>query len=204
MGIGDGNPFSLLYLQIDTMYNDWMAAKGSWETDDPMDGAYVNFGAWDLISPANNGPSTWIMIKAVNQCASRTAPSLASMFGWNQDNFWVSAFAGNDASTLSNLVFGPGRSGAAASLAVTNPTKYSLVNLGASAAGKIPTGGVIYVSSGMAVATPYGTAIQMVPTLQTVDGVAGKVAGKVAGVLTAGKALFDAGTYIGALVACTQ
>jgi len=149
----------------------------------------------------NSSGGFWQRTKTVNQCAAKNASSLASVFHANQNNFWVSTFLGNDASALSNLAFGPGRMDAAASLAVSNPTKYSLINLGANAVGQIPTGGQIYVASAL-VQTPYGEAINMTPVSQTIGGVAGKAVGAAAEAFTAVKAVFDVGAYIYAEVGC--
>lgn len=139
---------------------------------------------------------------AVNQCAAQNAASLASIFHANPNNFWANALLGNDASTLSNLVFGPGRARAARSLAVSNPTKYSLINAGAYAAGQIPTGGQVYVSAGYDVLTQYGEAIEMQPVSKTLGMVAGEAVGKLAAFATGIKAVFDGGAYIYAEVGC--
>jgi hypothetical protein len=64
-----------------------------------------------------NSSGIWQRTKTVNECAAKNASSLASVFHFNQNSFWVSTFLGNDASPLSNLAFGPGRKDAAASLA---------------------------------------------------------------------------------------
>jgi RHS repeat-associated protein len=122
--------------------------------NDPLYGCYGDIGSggcWtcgglgffqgQLDPPIPPKPQTPGRTTAVNQCAAQNAASLASIFHANQNNFWVSALLGNDASTLSNLVFGPNRAAAAGSFAVSNPTKYSLINAGAYAAGQIPTGG---------------------------------------------------------------
>ena len=150
---------------------------------------------------SGNSSGFWQRTKTVNQCAAKNASSLASVFHANQNNFWVSTFLGNDASALSNLAFGPGRADAATSLAISNPTKYSLINLGANAVGQIPTGGTVQVASGL-VQTPYGEAINMVPVNKTIGGVAGKAVGAASEAFTAVKAVFDVGAYIYAEVGC--
>jgi RHS repeat-associated protein len=156
------------------------------------------------VAAPNSGNSSggfWQRTTTVNQCAAKNASSLASVFHANQNNFWVSTFLGYDASALSNLTFGPGRMDSAASLAVSNPTKYSLINLGANAVGHIPTGGQIYVASAL-VQTPCGEAINMTPVSQTIGGVAGKAVGAAAEAFTAVKAVFDVQAYIYAEVGC--
>jgi RHS repeat-associated protein len=151
-----------------------------------------------------SGGGFWQRTKAVNQCAAQNATSLASLFHANPDKFLTKAFLQNDASTLSNLGLGPGRGEAASDLVISNPTDYNLVNLGVKAVAAIPTGGKVYVASGV-VATQYGAAINMAPVSKTVGGAAGlggQIAGKVLAALTAFKAVFDVGTYIYAEVSC--
>jgi hypothetical protein len=149
----------------------------------------------------NSSGGFWHRTQTVNQCAAKNAASLASVFHWNQNNFWVNTFAGNDASTLSNIAFGPGRGDALVSASISNPTKYSLSNMAGWGIGQIPTGSNIYVAAGT-VATPYGAAIEMVPTGKTVGMVAGKAVGVAAEAVTAVKAVFDVGAYIYAEIGC--
>jgi len=187
---------------------------------DTMNGRFLNedparfAAATDFYKYVNNNPirftdpiglctsSFWQRIRTVNQCAAQNALSLAALFNANENNFWVSSLLGNDASTLSNLVFGPERLRAAASFAVSNPTKYSLIEAGAEGAGRIPAGGKIYVSAGYDVWTPYGEAIEMTPVSKTLGMVVGEGVGKVAAVVTGVKAVFDVSAYIYAEVQC--
>jgi len=139
----------------------------------------------------------------VNRCAAQNASSFASLAKADTRNFWTSTFLGNDAATLSNLVFGPGRGEAMASALISNPTKYALINPSVGTVfGGMPVGGTIYTASAQTVITPYGPAIDMVPTSKTVADVAGNFVSKAAVAWTAVKAVFDSGAYIKAELKC--
>jgi hypothetical protein len=74
-------------------------------------------------------------IKARAQCAAANASSFASLLGINNSNWLGQTLLGNDISTISNIVFGPGQANAIGQAAVSNPTPANVIVQLASAIG---------------------------------------------------------------------
>ncbi|MGB6481991.1 MAG: RHS repeat-associated core domain-containing protein [Candidatus Acidiferrales bacterium] len=149
-----------------------------------------------------SGSGFWQRTVAVNRCAAKNAASLASIAHLNQNNFFVNAFAGNDASALSTLAFGPGRPQAAAGLATNNPSPWSATTLAGAAAGNIPVGTSYYAATGAVVQTPYGPAIDMAVFQPTISSTVGVAVETGVAVFAVGKFIFDTGAYLYGEVGC--
>lgn len=64
-----------------------------------------------------------------NRCAANNAGSAASALGISKGNSLGQSLLGNDFSSISQLITGPGRADAAGQLAISNPTPISAVGV---------------------------------------------------------------------------
>jgi hypothetical protein len=130
---------------------------------------------------------------------------VASLMGWDENNPWVNSLAGNNASTLSNVVFGPAPGQASAGLVASNPVKSVLTHTMIDLAGQIPAGGTIYTATTRSGTTPYGLAIDMTASSKTladvVPAAVPQADAKAQRVFAKAKMVFDA-AYSNALWNC--
>lgn len=178
-------------------------------TDTPMDPPNgIVQSIRDFVDAWSYGPTEGQIITQVNQCAAKRAVSLASLMGWNENNPWVNSLAGNDASALSNAVFGPGRGQAVAGLATSNPVKSVVADTMIDLAGQVPMGGTIYTTTGRSVMTSSGAAIDMTVASKTLADVIPAAVPKAGAtaltVFAKAKVVFDAAAYLNALANCAH
>jgi RHS repeat-associated protein len=172
----------------------------------------VNKYAYVLNSPTNfNDPlgldknGFWDRTKDVNRCAGQ----LSQDFSLNPapGNFLSDALLGNSWGTIAQAGLGPDQANAVAQLIIDNPIpKASLNSLIQAGVAAIPTGGM---TSALSIPISYfpGTynPISVVQTSTTVgETTVGAPAFALLELITAGKLVFDAGVYLGALKVCAQ
>src|SRR5579859_4741478 len=142
--------------------------------------------------------------KNLNKCAGQ----LSQSFSLNPapGNFLPDALLGNQFGTIAQAALGPDRGDALGQLAVDNPIpKASLNSLTQAGVAALPTGGTVYVANGNVVLGPWGPALDTSPAAVTIGDTAfGE--GLLGGIelFEAGKLVFDAGVYIGALYVCAE
>lgn len=137
-----------------------------------------------------------------NRCASKYALSIASQLGVSNDNFWGQALLGNDVSTISTLILGPGRTDAGLQATLSNPTPVNLINLTFQStiqSASVDTGRLVLAQNGAGTWAAKGS---VMTTFGKTAG--GKIIGGVLSAVTAGKLLYDAAMYIDALVVCAE
>jgi RHS repeat-associated protein len=143
--------------------------------------------------------------KDVNRCAGQLSQSFS--LNPSPGNFLTDAFFGNQFGTIAQAALGPDKGNALGQLALNNPIpKASLNSLVQAGIAAIPTGGL---TTSLSVPISYfpGTynLVTLVQTATTIGdtGLGGAALGGLA-LLEAGKLVFDAGVYVGALVVCSE
>ncbi len=177
--------------------------------------AYVGNGPTSLtdpfgLSPHGAGRGCGVPFDPLGQkTLNRCAGELSQAFSLNPapGNFLADALFGNSFGTIAQAALGPNETNARAQLIVDNPIpKASLNGLVQAGIAAIPTGGV---ATSLSIPVSYfpGTynPISLVQTATTVgDTALGAGALALLELVTAGKLVFDAGVYIGALYVCAQ
>jgi RHS repeat-associated protein len=136
-----------------------------------------------------------------NRCAANNAGSAASVLGISKDNRIGQSLFGNDFSTISQLITGPDRSGAAGDLGMSNPTPVSAIGIATKATlDWIPTSGTGIVLAQNGAGTYFGVRA----TTTTLGAKAGgQVASKALVAVAAIKLVADGVNYFRSLIACS-
>jgi RHS repeat-associated protein len=136
-----------------------------------------------------------------NRCAANNAGSAANALGISKDNFIGQSLLGNDFSSISQLITGPGRGDAAGQLAVSNPTPVSAVGITTKAIlDWIPTSGSGIVLAQNGAGTYYGVGATTTTLGATT---AGNVASRFLTGVAAVKLAADGVNYFSSLIACS-
>jgi RHS repeat-associated protein len=165
-------------------------------------------GQWlsDFFGALQYAPTFSQAIKKVNQCAAGRAASIKSLAGVNSNGFLANSLLGNDASSISNVVFGPNRGAAAGSLAISNPTPINAIALSGQAIGNMVTG-TTSATTGVTVVTPT-VQVTVSVTETSISTIGGSTVGKLIGgtfaAVGTGKIFLDTGAYLNALYTCTE
>jgi RHS repeat-associated protein len=143
--------------------------------------------------------------KELNRCAGELSQSALTL-NPSPGNFFADALLGNQFGTIAQAALGPDQGNAIGQLVVDNPIpKASLNQLIQAGIAAIPTGGTVYVANGNVVLGPWGPALDTSPTAVTIGNTAlGEGLFGAAELFEAGKAVLDAGVYVGALYVCAE
>jgi RHS repeat-associated protein len=140
----------------------------------------------------------------LNQCAAQLAnkASIASMAGLPEDSFWAQALAGNDVSTISNIITGQNRFWSMLSFTASNPTPVNLTTMVATnIIGRAAVGTERALTGVNGAGTTFVKDWVRDPFVRTG---AGAFLKDLLTAAQAGKLLWDAGTYIGGLAVCAE
>ena len=139
-------------------------------------------------------------VKATAQCAAAHASSFASLLGISNNNLLGQTLLGNDISTLSNIVTGPGQ-GMAGLQAVSNPTPANLLYQAGSAIGSSQTSQLAIVQT--ASQDAFGNPQFYARALSVTETGAGKALSEAFGAFSAVKLAYDVGAYAVAYAQCS-
>ncbi|HEY6411103.1 MAG TPA: hypothetical protein VIY29_26900 [Ktedonobacteraceae bacterium] len=153
---------------------------------------------WFAASAFGLAPSNSVAQNA--RCAASNASSIASLVGISNSNWLGQALLGNDISTASNLLFGPGRVSSAGQAAFSSPLKYNLINQTAAGIGATDSGTGRWLNIGSV--DEFGNPSAVFKGLSVAETAAGKAISEAAGVFTAAKLAFDTGAYAYAYAKC--
>lgn len=152
-----------------------------------------NYGALHL------GPNS---AAATARCAAANASSFANLVGVSKDNLIGQTLLGNDISTLSNLLTGPDRTGAALQGVVSNPTPANLLYQAGKAAGAGQTSQLALVQT--ASQDAFGNPQFYARTLALGETAGAKVLSKAFAAFSAAKLAYDVGAYALAYAQCSS
>lgn len=159
--------------------------------DGMRDGNLASFEGCGLTTAPNNSQKA----QAIARCAANVGNSLslAALLPSGAPTFLQNAL-GNDFSTISNLITGPGRGGAAISIA-----QGKLTSTAVTAVGNIPTGSSLLFIEGEGAAQ---NTIEVTPTVAT--SLLGEAAGALITSVAEAKVAFDAATYLYGVLKCSN
>jgi RHS repeat-associated protein len=181
---------------------------GRFMSEDPLQSltgpnfyAYVGNSPINFVDPEGKCPDD--RTKEVNKCAAALADtlSLASLLHISPNNFWGRGLAGNDVSTISDMITHTNFSDSLANFLASNPTPVNLTSILIKMGMDAPIGverAVLGVNG--AGTTSVKAWIKDAFSLT----VPGKLVSGALNVVQRGKLLYDAGTYVGALTVCAE
>ncbi len=148
------------------------------------------------------------LITVINQCAAQNAVSIGDLFNVNKDTL-AGKLLGNDASTFSNLVFGPGRADAIKDIGTNGPqdSEHAPLSVTSGAWTVVKQVPLKWFGSNSSFAVTEAVGSNGVTITRQVGTTIGDVAlvrgvGSALSGLAAAKAIFDVSSYLRSLTMC--